>query len=51
MGIFLNNEEWFNIVKDDVLNNLLKMIGVHLHKEKIMNQLHILVSLFNLFYL
>jgi hypothetical protein len=35
--------------KQGVLNNFSKIIGVHLHQNTIMNQLHIL-GLFNLFY-
>jgi len=42
------NEKWDTIIKQGVLNNLKFFIGVHLHKNTITNQLHIL-GLFNLF--
>jgi len=43
------NEKWDTTTKQGILNNFSKIIGVHLHKNTIMNQFHIL-GLFNLFY-
>jgi hypothetical protein len=40
------NEKWDNTFQKSVLKNYSKIIGEHLHKKKIMNQLHIL-GLFN----
>jgi hypothetical protein len=43
------NEKWYIVVNHGVLNNLFKIIGIHLHKYIIMNQFYIL-GLFTLFY-
>ncbi len=35
------NEKWHSTIKQGVLNKNYKIIGVHLHKDEIMNQIHI----------
>ncbi len=44
------NEKWYFIIKQGVLTNIYKIIGVHLHKDTIMNQFHIHIGLYNWFY-
>ncbi len=38
---FKIDEKWYSAIKQGVLNNIYKIIGVHLHKEITMNQFYI----------